>query len=26
MKYTEKTCGDLWGQSTMLKAIPDNCP
>jgi len=26
MKHARKTCGDLWGQSTILKAILGNCP
>jgi len=25
-KYIGKTCGDLWGQSTILKAVISNCP
>ena len=23
-KYIKKTCGDLWGQSTILETVPDN--
>jgi len=24
MKYAKKACGDLWGQSTILKVVPGN--
>jgi len=25
-KHVGKVCGDLWGQSKILEAIPSNCP
>jgi len=25
MMHTRKTCSDLWGQSSILKPIHDNC-
>lgn len=25
-KHARKACGDLWGQSMILKVVPGNCP